>query len=254
MYADFSFITSHILSIRKPFDFQLLGIKVLNQKSVNYFIRMVVDAIKYREQNNIVRPDMIQMLMEAKKESSQKWTDDEIVAQCFTFFFAAFENNSAVVCTTAYELLQNPDIQQRLYEEIKETHDALNGEQLHYDILMKMKYMDMVVSESLRKWALAPITDRTCSKDYTLHDDDGSIIFYFKKGDRIAIPIAGIQRDERFFPNPTKFDPERFSEENKHKLVPYTYIPFGVGPRNCIGKFYRNTYFDNIYINISFSM
>lgn len=208
----------------------------MDPNSVKYFIRLVVDAMKYREEHNIVRPDMIQMLLEAKKESSQKWTDDEIVAQCFTFFFAAFENNSAVVCTTAYELLQNPDIQQRLYEEIKETHDALNGEPLGYDVLMKMKYMDMVVSESLRKWALAPMTDRTCSRDYTLRDDDGSKIFDFKKGDRIAIPIAGIHRDEQYFPNPTKFDPERFSEENKNKLVPYTYIPFGVGPRICIGK------------------
>ncbi|KAH8416009.1 hypothetical protein KR222_006331 [Zaprionus bogoriensis] len=216
----------------------LLRMKVFDQKTTNYFIRLVVDAMKYREQHNIVRPDMIQMLMEAKKESSQKWTDDEIVSQCFTFFFAAFENNAGVVCTTSYELLLNPDVQQRLYEEVKETHDALNGQQLSYDVVMKMKYMDMVVSESLRKWSLAALTDRVCTKDYTLRKDDGTKVFDFKKGDRLIIPISGLHMDDQYFPNPHKFDPERFSEENKDKLVPYTYIPFGVGPRICIGNRY----------------
>jgi len=179
---------------------------------------------------------MIQLLMEAKKESTEKWTDDELVAQCFIFFFAAFENNASFICTTVYELLQNPDIQQRLYEEAKETQESLKGEPLNYDAIMKMKYMDMVVSESLRKWALAAATDRVCSKDYTLRDDDGTVQFEFKKGDRINIPIIGLQWDDRYFPEPQKFDPERFSDENKDNLVPYTYLPFGVGPRNCIGK------------------
>ncbi|XP_060651467.1 uncharacterized protein LOC132788153 [Drosophila nasuta] len=221
-----------------PWLTDLLGLKVLPPKSINYFSKLVIDTMKYREENNIVRPDMIQMLMETKKEVGKDFTEDELVAQCFTFFFAAFENNSLSVCTTAFELLQNPDVQQKLYEEVKETHDTLNGESLSYEVVMKMKYMDMVLSESLRKWALAPITDRICSKDYTLRDDDGSTVFQFKKGDRIFVPIAGIQLDEQYFPNPHKFDPERFSEENKEKIVPYTYIPFGSGPRLCIGNRY----------------
>ncbi|KAH8299509.1 hypothetical protein KR044_002001, partial [Drosophila immigrans] len=216
----------------------LLRFTIFDKKKTNYFIRLVVDAMKYREENKIVRPDMIQMLMETKKESTQNWTDDEIVAQCFTFFFAAFENNAGVICTTAYELLLNPDIQQRLYEEILETQEELKGKPLSYDVIMKMKYMDMVLSESLRKWALAPVTDRVCSKDYTLRNDDGSVMFQFKKGDQIFVPIAGIQLDDRYFPNPHKFDPERFSDENKDKILPYTYIPFGTGPRICIGNRY----------------
>lgn len=56
-----------------------------------------------------------------------------------------------------------------------------------------------------------------------------------KKGESIVIPIYNLHRDENYFPDPDKFDPYRFNEENKHKIKPFTYVPFGVGPRNCIG-------------------
>ncbi|KAH8284787.1 hypothetical protein KR054_000960 [Drosophila jambulina] len=227
-----------MLSIAAPKLFNFFKMTIFEASKVEYFVRLVVDAIKYREKHNIHRPDMIQLLMESKKESQDNWTDHEIVAQCFIFFFAAFENNSNLICTTAYELLHNPDIQQRLYEEVKDTKEALKGGSLNYDAVQKMPYMDMVIAESLRKWTLAAATDRCCSKDYTLTDDDGKKLFDFKVGDRINIPISGIHMDDRYFPEPRKFDPERFSEERKGDLVPYTYLPFGVGPRNCIGNRY----------------
>ncbi|XP_017001575.3 cytochrome P450 9b2 [Drosophila takahashii] len=218
--------------------FNAFGMSVFDSSKVEYFVRLVVDAMRYREQHNVSRPDMIQLLMEAKKESQDNWTDDEIVAQCFIFFFAAFENNSNLICTTTYELLLNPEVQERLYEEVKEAQEALNGAPLNYDAVQKMTYMDMVISESLRKWTLAAATDRFCSKDYTLTDEDGTKIFDFKVGDRVNIPISGLHLDDRYFPEPRKFDPERFSEERKGDLVAYTYLPFGVGPRNCIGNRY----------------
>ncbi|XP_017050145.1 cytochrome P450 9b2 [Drosophila ficusphila] len=227
-----------ILAMLVPKIFNFMKLTIFESSKVEYFVRLVVDAIKYREQHNITRPDMIQLLMEAKKESENNWTDDEIVAQCFVFFFAAFENNSNLICTTTYELLRNPEIQERLYEEVKETHDSLNGGSLNYDAVQKMSYMEMVISESLRKWTLAALTDRHCSKDYTLTDEDGTKIFDFKVGDRVNIPISGLHRDERYFPEPMRFDPERFSSDRHGEMVPYTYLPFGVGPRNCIGNRY----------------
>lgn len=55
-------------------------------------------------------------------------------------------------------------------------------------------------------------------------------------GDPIWIPIWSIQRDPQYFPNPEKFDPERFNDENKQKIDPYTFLTFGIGPRSCIGN------------------
>ncbi|XP_033155123.1 cytochrome P450 9b2 [Drosophila mauritiana] len=227
-----------MLSTLVPKIFSLLKLSIFDSAKVDYFARLVVEAMQYREKHNITRPDMIQLLMEAKNESEDNWTDDEIVAQCFIFFFAAFENNSNLICTTTFELLHSPDVQERLYEEIIETKNALNGASLTYDAVQKMTYMDMVISESLRKWTLAAATDRFCSKDYTLTDDDGTKLFDFKVGDRINIPICGLHCDDRYFPEPRKFDPDRFSEERKGDMVPYTYLPFGVGPRSCIGNRY----------------
>ncbi|XP_017040535.1 cytochrome P450 9b2-like [Drosophila ficusphila] len=224
------------LSAMMPKVFTMLDMKIFDGKKVDYFVSLVVDAMKLREEQGITRPDMIQLMMEAKKESQNNWTDDEIVAQCFIFFFAALDNNTNLISITAYELLNNPEIQERLYQEILQTKEALNGGSLTYDAVQGMTYMNMVISETLRKWTLSPSIDRVCSKAYTLTDEDGTKLFDFKPGDLVTIPIAGLHRDDRYFPEPRKFDPERFSEERLSEIVPFTYMPFGAGPRSCIAN------------------
>lgn len=165
-----------------------------------------------------------------------KFTDEDIVAQCTLFFVAGFETVSACLCFTAHELLENSKIQNRFYGEILDEQNSLEGKPLTYDVLMKMTYMDMVVSESLRKWPPVIMTDGICSADYNLKDDEGNLIAEFKKGDNIFVPTIGIHRDPEYYPNPDKFYPERFSHENKSKINPMSYLPFGVGARMCIGK------------------
>lgn len=98
-----------------------------------------------------------------------------------------------------------------------------------------MKYMDSFISETLRYWPPLAGTDRECVKDYDY--DDGQCTFTIKKGTYISIPIYGLHFDEKYWENPTKFDPDRFNDENKDKITPGTYMPFGVGPRNCIVSF-----------------
>ena len=204
---------------------------------------LVLDAIKYRQENNIVRPDMINMLMEAKgmiksdnpKPVAREWSDVDIVGQCFLFFFAGFETSAALTCLTAHELMENPEVQERLLEEILEVEQNLDGKPLSYEALQNMRYMDMIVQECLRKWPGAIAIDRVCNKDITYTLENGEK-WELKKGDCLWIPVVGFHRDPNYFENPNKFDPERFSEENKDKIKPFTYLPFGVGPRNCIGK------------------
>lgn len=78
-------------------------------------------------------------------------------------------------------------------------------------------------------------SDRQVSKPYKLQID-GCPEVELNTGDMIMIPIYAIHRDPQYFPDPEKFDPERFNEYNKSKIAPYTYMPFGAGPRSCIGK------------------
>lgn len=146
---------------------------------------------------------------------------------------AGFDTSSTLLSFLSHELTVNPDIQQKLYEEVRQTYESLNGNRLTYDALQKMKYMDACISETLRYWPPAAITDRICVKDYDY--DDGQANFKIEKGTYFLISIYGLHHDEKFWPNPDVFDPERFSDENKHTINAGAYVPFGLGPRNCIG-------------------
>lgn len=81
------------------------------------------------------------------------------------------------------------------------------------------------------------MTDRKCSKPYTIQPENpDEKPIHLSPGTSVWVPIFPIQRDPQYYPNPNHFDPERFNDENKSKIKPGTYMPFGVGPRNCIGS------------------
>lgn len=129
-----------------------------------------------------------------------------------------------------YELALNPDIQERLRKEIQSVL-AKHENQLSYDALMEMKYLDMVFNETLRKYPVADLNSRKSNKDFKIPNSD----LVIPANTHIMIPSYAIHRDVRFYDNPDKFDPERFSAENVQNHQPYTYLPFSEGPRICIG-------------------
>ncbi|KAG5671810.1 hypothetical protein PVAND_001985 [Polypedilum vanderplanki] len=242
---------------------KILKINLLDKKSCDFFEEAIYDTMKTREKHGIVRNDMIQLMLQAKngilshnnnveekvidgfataKESQlgksevkRKWDDADLAAQCFVFFLAGFETVAQTMSFVGYELACNPDVQQKLFEEISEMNDEINGKKINYEQIQKMKYLDAVISETLRKWPGAPVTDRICVKDYELKYDNKCIKFEANKT-IMLIPIWSIHRDPKYYQNPDKFDPERFNDENKKLIDPDTYLPFGVGPRNCIGS------------------
>ncbi|CAB3362063.1 Hypothetical predicted protein [Cloeon dipterum] len=237
-----------------------LGFSFTPKDVTNYFKQLIKGAMEYREKKNISRPDMLQLLMAAqkgklkneadedvgtvgediadselhkkhmatKKSDSIKITDEDIAAQAFIFFFAGYETVATVLAFLAHELAENPEVQERLREEVDAT---IQEGPLSYESVMGMKYLDMVISETLRKYPPAVGTDRTCIKNYKIPGTDHVI----EAGMILSVPIFPLHRDPEYFPEPEKFDPERFSEENKADIKPYTYLPFGVGPHNCIG-------------------
>lgn len=226
-----------------------LDIKVLD---TDPFKKIILEAMEIRQKNKITRPDMINTLMqlqqeqqtneesEVEKKSNEnadvvrhKWDDNELLAQCFIFFSAGLEPPSIILTFAAYELVCNPDIQQKLYEEIAEVDNDLDGKRISYDAIQKMKYLDQVINETLRKWPSVVATDRVCVKDYDY--DDGRLNFKMEKGSVVTFSIFEMHHNPSHYPNPDKFDPERFSDENKHNIIPGTLAPFGLGPRNCIG-------------------
>lgn len=251
---------------------RLLKIAIFDKAYMAEFRSMILDTMHARRKQSIHRPDMINLLLQVrdgslkhqaheeekaegfatveesaigKRSSDRNWTDEELVAQCFLFFFAGLETVSTTLTFTSYELMVNPDIQQKLFEEIRESDERLDGKRISYDELQKLKYLDQVICEVLRKWPSAGQSERICVKDYQYKDSKKEVII--EKGTSVMIPTYGLHHDERYYPEPEKFNPERFSDENKMNIIPGSYIPFGLGPRNCIGKRMFQAHLCSIY-------
>uniref|UniRef100_H0WP86 unspecific monooxygenase n=1 Tax=Otolemur garnettii TaxID=30611 RepID=H0WP86_OTOGA len=154
-------------------------------------------------------------------------SDLELVAQSIIFIFAGYETTSSVLSFIMYELATHPDVQQKLQDEI----DAAlpNKTPATYDALAQMECLDMVVNETLRLFPIAGRLERVCKKDVEIK---GVLI---PKGTVVMVPTYALHRDPKYWTEPEEFHPERFSKKNKDSIDPYTYMPFGSGPRNCIG-------------------
>ncbi|XP_077880878.1 cytochrome P450 3A9-like isoform X6 [Ictidomys tridecemlineatus] len=154
-------------------------------------------------------------------------SDLEIAAQSIVFILAGYETTSTTLSFIMYLLATHPDVQKKLQQEIDETFP--NKAPVTYDVLFEMKYLDMVVNETLRLYPIIERILRVCKKDVELN---GVLI---PKGTNVAIPIYSLHQNSTYWPEPEKFYPERFSKKNKDSINPYLYMPFGNGPRNCIG-------------------
>ncbi|XP_063930105.1 probable cytochrome P450 6a23 [Zophobas morio] len=233
-------VFKNLLAINFPNVAKRLGLAVIPNDISNFFIKLVKDTVHYREKNNYSRKDFMQLLIDIKgnklapeggnKYDGKTLTLDEIAAQSFVFFIAGFETSSTTMAFALYELARHQDIQDKLRDEINTVLAKHNGE-ITYESIQDMKYMDQVINETLRKYPPLAFLTRKCVKDYKI-PEEGVVI---EKGTMIFIPVLGIHRDKEFYPDPEKFDPERFTEDNKSKRHHYAHIPFGEGPRICIG-------------------
>ncbi|GIX93087.1 cytochrome P450 3A41 [Caerostris extrusa] len=137
---------------------------------------------------------------------------------------AGYETTATALAFTFHLLIKNPDIQERLYKEIEEAEDS------SYNTVQSLQYLDQVFSESLRYYP--PVTgfvSRQCDADHKV----GS--YTVPKGTVVLAPVWDIHHDPQYWPDPWKFDPDRFSLENKTSINSMAYMPFGIGRRNCVG-------------------
>ncbi|XP_044261647.1 probable cytochrome P450 6a23 [Tribolium madens] len=227
-------IIKMILAMSFPRVARALRLTLTRKDVSDFFLNVVKDTVEYREKNNYRRKDFIQLLIDLREDEGQHdgktLTIEEIAAQCFVFFIAGFETSSTTMTFVLYELSRRQDLQEKLRDEINTVLGKYDGH-VTYEAIQEMKYMDQVINEALRMYPPVPILSRKCVKDYKIPDQDVII----DKDTTIFIPILGIHYDEEYYPEPEIFDPERFSEENKNSRHSYAHIPFGEGPRICIG-------------------
>uniref|UniRef100_A0A1B6GTY8 Cytochrome P450 n=1 Tax=Cuerna arida TaxID=1464854 RepID=A0A1B6GTY8_9HEMI len=212
---------------------RLFKMKVTPPDVSDFFISLVMDAIKYREANSVVRNDYLQLLIQLRdsgslgtEDAKLKFSDMEVAAEAFVFIVAGSETTSRAMSFCLYELAMNPAIQARLLEEV----DSLR--EISYDSITNLEYLDMVVDETLRKYPPVAFLVRESSQDYQI----AGTKIVIEKGTQVLISVQGLHYDPDLFADPERFIPERFSKENKVNIKPYSYMPFGEGPRFCIGQ------------------
>ncbi|KAM6157229.1 cytochrome P450 3A9-like [Erethizon dorsatum] len=213
---------------------------VLDALNISMFPRDVTDFIKKSvkrmkesrlKEKQKHRVDFLQLMINSQNSkdtgSHKALSDLELVAQSIIFIFGGYETTSSTLSFIMYALATHPDVQKKLQQEI----DTIlpNKTPATYDVLIQMDYLDMVVNEILRLYPVTGRLERACKKDVEIN---GVVI---PKGSLVMIPIYALHRDPKYWKEPEEFCPERFSKKNKDNIDPYIYLPFGTGPRNCIG-------------------
>nr|CAI5828795.1 unnamed protein product [Callosobruchus analis] len=223
---------------------KLVHFRSSDPEIVNFFGDVVAKTVNYREENKVFRKDFIHVLLQLKNRG--KITDDDYVpskddkgefisnndvtTHCLTFFAAGFETSATAMTFALYELAKNQDIQDKLRDDILSTLKR-HGGNMTYEAMNEITYLDKVFHETLRRHSAAPALPRICTRRYQIPDTQ----VFLEPGDRIVVPVTAIHMDPEYYPEPEKFDPERFSEEAKSQRHPMAYIPFGEGPRLCVG-------------------
>ncbi|XP_009318309.1 PREDICTED: cytochrome P450 3A29-like [Pygoscelis adeliae] len=241
-FLNFSFLNPvFILSVLFPFVIPVLekmNVTIFSSKAMDFFKGVFIKMKKEREKGSSTdRVDFLQLMVDsqcshdssksAETDSYKSLSDEEILAQALIFIFAGYETTSSTLSYISYNLATHPDVQQRLQDEIDA--NLPNKATPTYNAIKQMEYLDMVVNESLRLYPPGSRLERICKKAVELN---GVTI---PKGMVVMIPAYVLHRDPEYWPEPEEFRPERFSKESKDSIDPYTFLPFGAGPRNCIG-------------------
>ncbi|XP_068147415.1 cytochrome P450 6a8-like [Drosophila tropicalis] len=207
-----------------------LHMKFLPDYAAEFYLRVIKESIDHRDKNNIKRGDFLNLVMEMR-EAVDGMTFNQIAAQCFVFLLAGFETSSSTMGFALYELALNQDVQEKARQEVNQILGK-HGE-LTYEAMKELKYLQQVLYETMRKWPILPILTRLTEKDYPVPGTNSQV---FEAGTQLIIPADAIQHDPEIYPDPEKFDPERFSPEAVEQRHAMTWLPFGSGPRNCIGS------------------
>ncbi|XP_013183823.2 cytochrome P450 6B6 [Amyelois transitella] len=208
-----------------------------------FFYDLTKNVIAERNGSPIGRKDFMDLILELRQQgeingvrrSDEKvlhldFNEDVIAAQAFVFYAAGYETSATTMAFMLYELARNKDVQDKLLAEIDDILKKFDGK-VTYDCINELKYMEMAFEETLRLYPVVDTLQRRVETNYKFPGLDLEI----KKGQMCVVSPMAIHRDAKYYPDPEKFDPERFSPENVRNRHPCAHIPFGIGPRNCIG-------------------
>ncbi|XP_060734071.1 thromboxane-A synthase isoform X2 [Tachysurus vachellii] len=200
------------------------------------FLQMMLDVRSSKECVSLDHFDVVnqadeEVVLDGKTESCHKlkrmMTEDEIIGQAFLFLVAGYETSSNTLSFICYLLAIHQDCQKKVHREV-DNFFSRHGS-VDYTNIQELKYLDMVVCEALRMYPPAFRYARTIEHDCVVNGQS------LPKGATLEIPAGFLHYDPEHWQEPEKFIPERFTPEAKASRHPFVYMPFGAGPRSCVG-------------------
>ncbi|XP_067139857.1 cytochrome P450 3A14-like [Centruroides vittatus] len=198
---------------------------ILKFNSTRYLFNTSKKIITSRKQLMDNQQDILQTFLKANR--NKKLARASILVNILMLLSAGVENMSFSLGWCSYFLARNPKVQEKIRQEINKNIEK--DKDIQYEDLVKLQYLDQAISETLR---LSPVSlfvvSRACEQDFIYKG------LTIPKHVGIFVPTIILHRDPNYWQEPNKFDPDRFSPENRININPMTYQPFGAGPRNCV--------------------
>jgi cytochrome P450 len=189
---------------------------------------IVYGMIRERRASGEDRGDMLGMLLATRDaDDGTGLSDREVRDQAMTILLAGHETTANALAWTFYLLGRHPEARSKVEEEVDR---VLGGRAATMNDLPNLPYSLSVIKESMRLYPPAYMIGRKATRELTI---GGARV---PRGQVVIVNVIGIHRKPEAFPDPDRFDPDRFTPEREKALPPHAYLPFGAGPRVCIGN------------------
>lgn len=208
-----------------------LGIKFLPESMDSYFRSTLSAIIEKRRSTGSESQDFLQFVLDHDKDFVDL---DLVMAEAISFFIDVYETTSLTMSYLLYRLANNQQVQERLRTEIRRAINENNGK-LTYEALKSMSYLDQALFESMRLTPTLGIFMKACTQKTTLKGSDG-LFCDIEPGNLVFISASSLHMDRKFWDSPEIYDPDRFGIGESRVGDNYTFLPFGAGPRMCVGQ------------------
>ena len=198
------------------------------RRSLAYLRSRIQEMIEERRRGDAAeRDDFLSILLRTRDEDGAPMSDQQVSDEAITFFGAGHETTATALTWAWYLLASHPDVYRRMRDEVD---SVLGGRSPTYEDLARMPYTLRVLKETMRLYPPAYALSRMALRDVVVGG------YLVTKGETVILSPYTLHRRPDYFPDPTRFDPDRFTPENEATLPRYAYMPFGAGQRICIGN------------------
>lgn len=206
--------------------------EVKQKTKLDSFTTSMIDRRrKIRQQGLPTRQCLLDHMLEIS-EKHPDFTEEDMINEANTFMLAGQDSVGASVAFTLFLLAKHQDVQQKCWEEVNEIFQGDTEKIPTMNDLRQMKYLEQCIKESLRLYPSVPLLARQISEDIQMGDH------LVPSGSLVCVDVYATHRLPHIYPDPEKFQPERFSAENSATRHPCAFIPFASGPRLCLGYKY----------------